>query len=394
LGKVNAIIAKAESGATTFNAKMPCPEKVRGMVADELFSQGKPNLLLADPDSLFIFRLVRSEQCDGTTWGYYLLEAAERLVSTGIPRLASDAGRGLCKGVSESLVVEEHQPLQRHHVLRLLWRTDSQLERKAYAAIAREYEREEMFLKASTTKRIKKNWRKYQTAREAAEQMIDDYDTYHRAAEEVAEALEFIDPQTGSVRTESQVRPRLEAVLGKMERINHWAAKQAVSCLRNQMCGLLSYLWKLQQEFIAWSETLGESALKMVCRWWRLARDLSCKRLAYACQKVLQDACAKAWEQVVSCLQDRTEEVAQAISHWLDNVLRGSSLAEAINSLLRPILNARKHLKIGCLDLFVARHNTRPFRQGKRAGKSPAQLADITLPSDDWLTLIGLPAKS
>lgn len=55
----------------------------------------------------------------------------------------------------------------------------------------------------------------------------------------------------------------------------------------------------------------------------------------------------------------------------------------------RPILDGRKHTDQGCLELFRFLHNVRPFQRGKRAGKSPAQLANLDVP-DDSLTLLGL----
>ncbi|MCP4363315.1 MAG: hypothetical protein GY796_35395 [Chloroflexi bacterium] len=70
----------------------------------------------------------------------------------------------------------------------------------------------------------------------------------------------------------------------------------------------------------------------------------------------------------------------------------GSMLAECINSLLRPLLNRRKHTDQGCLELFRFLHNVRPFNRGKRAGHSPAELVDIDLPVDP-LTLLGLAPK-
>jgi hypothetical protein len=67
-------------------------------------------------------------------------------------------------------------------------------------------------------------------------------------------------------------------------------------------------------------------------------------------------------------------------------------LAECVNSLLRPILDRRKHTDQGCLDLFRFFHNVRPFQRGKRAGHSPAQLVGLDVP-DDPLILLGLDPK-
>ena len=81
-----------------------------------------------------------------------------------------------------------------------------------------------------------------------------------------------------------------------------------------------------------------------------------------------------------------------ALSKVLSRSWRGSMLAECVNSLLRPILDGRKHTDQGCLELFRFLHNVRPFRRGKRANHSPAQLAGLDVP-DDPFVLLGLAPK-
>ncbi len=76
----------------------------------------------------------------------------------------------------------------------------------------------------------------------------------------------------------------------------------------------------------------------------------------------------------------------------LNRSWRGSMLAECVNSLLRPVLDGRKHTDQGCLELFRFQHNVHTFSRGKRAGHSPAQLAGLDVP-DDPLILLGLAPK-
>jgi hypothetical protein len=64
-----------------------------------------------------------------------------------------------------------------------------------------------------------------------------------------------------------------------------------------------------------------------------------------------------------------------------------------VNSLLRPVLDARKHTDQGCLELFRFLHNVHTFERGKRAGYSPAQLVGLDVPGDP-LTLLGLAPKA
>jgi hypothetical protein len=82
----------------------------------------------------------------------------------------------------------------------------------------------------------------------------------------------------------------------------------------------------------------------------------------------------------------------QALCQVLNRSWRGSMLCECLNSLLRPVLAGRKSSDQGCLELFRFLHNVHRFIRGKRAGRTPAELAGIHLPADP-LTLLGLAPK-
>ncbi len=74
----------------------------------------------------------------------------------------------------------------------------------------------------------------------------------------------------------------------------------------------------------------------------------------------------------------------------LEGVMRGSSLAECVNSWLRPYADLMKGLKERFLPLFVLYRNGHVFARGKRAGHSPFELAGIKTPPGGWLDWLGL----
>jgi hypothetical protein len=91
-------------------------------------------------------------------------------------------------------------------------------------------------------------------------------------------------------------------------------------------------------------------------------------------------------------------EWADKLLKILEAAVRASSLVEAINNLLKSFLNSRRSFHNietlqAYLNLFVLWHNMRVYARGKRSGKSPYQLAGIQTPSDDWLELLGYPAR-
>ena len=346
-------------------------------------------MLVIEPRSLLILALRREGKRDSTTWGCLLLD----LDLDGLEIFASDAAKGIAKGLEESALCEKHQ-LDLAHLLRDLWYADRQLERKAYKAIAEEYRREEMFLLARGQKRIVNHWQKYLAAKKAADQAIERYDTFHQVALQVQEALEFINLETGEVRSPAWVRENISQAMKAMSTIKHWAVRRVASRLRNQLEGLIVYFDHLSQEMKAIGQLLGERCLRLLSRIWRYERDLAKKSLAFFERESLVAAYRECLQETQRELKARFKKAKELVSKWLDGVVRGSSLAECINSFLRPYLARRKHTDQGCLDLFMARHNTRRFRQGKRAGHSPLELAGVQLPTDDWLQLIGLPPKS
>lgn len=137
----------------------------------------------------------------------------------------------------------------------------------------------------------------------------------------------------------------------------------------------------------------GQPAIAALARLWQLETNQKRRPLS----KLEQTSYQQLWQQ---CLDEAAAQLSetQLWSAWeqlrqlLGRSWRGSMLAECVNSLLRPVLNGRKHTDQGCLDLFRFLHNVRPFERGKRADHSPAQLVGLDVP-DDPLILLGLNPK-
>ena len=78
----------------------------------------------------------------------------------------------------------------------------------------------------------------------------------------------------------------------------------------------------------------------------------------------------------------------------LDVAVRASSAVECVNARVRPVQVARKRLGEDFIYLLAVYHNMKPFGRGSvRAGRTPAELAGIKLPTDDWIELLDLTAK-
>ena len=140
-------------------------------------------------------------------------------------------------------------------------------------------------------------------------------------------------------------------------------------------------------------EQWNEQAIQALSRIWQIEADEKRHPLPLVERQARRKLWEKSLEEAMALLgEEELWKAWDALNCVLEHSWRGSMLAECVNSLLRPVLDGRKHTDQGCLELFRLLHNARPFERGKRAGHSPAQLVGLDLP-DDPLTLLGLAPK-
>lgn len=381
---INAELAKAEEAAAVVNERWQ-PAVDETLSGDEIYSNGAPNLLVVGNDSLYIYALTRQPMRDGETWGCVLLETPHT------PQFASDAGKGLAAGVRETEIAV-HQ-LDWDHLLRPLWGQATRLEKQAYAALDKVEERAVKFEQSSTQRRLEQHLKVWERLSADAEDQITRYDAFDQIARQVDAQFALIDLESGHLR---------DPVTG-------------AECLRN--LGKQLQAWdgriydKLSSNLINWAEELfcyqpvlvralspliaqwGARAIRALSRIWQIEADEKRRPLSLPEQQARQILWEESLDEALSLLgPQQLWEAWEALSQVLGRSWRGSMLAECVNSLLRPVLDARKHTDQGCLELFRFLHNVHTFERGRRAGYSPAQLVGLDVP-DDALTLLGLAPK-
>lgn len=383
-GWVNGQLAKLEQAATAVNQAWQ-PDIGETLSGDEIYANGQPNLLVVGNQSLYIYALSRQPDCEGDTWGCVLLELPES------PLFASDAGTGLAAGV-KAVEIERHQ-LDWDHLLRPLWGQAARLEKQAYAALQQLEERAALFDKASTPKRLQQHLAKWeQLSGEATEKMAR-YDAFERIARQVDDWFALIELQTGQLQPVATGISQLEA-LGRQ--LQHWSERiyQKLSTnLQNWAANLFSYQPVLAQALRPLQTRYGASAIAALSQLWQIEANHKRRALSWLERRQQQSLWARCLDKAYALLGETQLWAAwHELCQLLDRAWRGSMLAECVNSLLRPVLDGRKHTDQGCLELFRFLHNVRPFQRGKRANHSPAQLVGLNLP-DDPLTLLGLDPK-
>jgi hypothetical protein len=268
------------------------------------------------------------------------------------------------------------------------------LEKQAYAALDKVEERAVRFEQANTQRRLEQHLEAWERLSADAEEKITCYDAFDQIARQVDAQFALIDLESGQLR---------DAVAG-------------AECLRN--LGKQLQAWdgrvydKLSSNLINWAEELfryqpvlaralsplitqwGAAAIRALSRIWQIEADEKRQPFSVPERQARQLLWEENLDEVFSLLgPQQLWEAWKALSQVLGRSWRGSMLAECINSLLRPVLDARKQTDQGCLELFRFLHNVHLFERGKRAGHSPAQLVGLNVP-DDALTLLGLAPKA
>jgi hypothetical protein len=384
LGWVNGVLSQVEAAAAEVNQAWQ-PQIGETLSGDEIYANGQPNLLVVGNDSLYIYALSRQPDCDGETWGCTLLDGPE------CPQFASDAGTGLAAG-AKAAQIKVHQ-LDWDHLLRPLWGQAARLERQAYAALQAVEERAAQFAAATSPKRLQQHLTKWDQLHHLAAEKVAQCDAFAQLARQVDDWFALIDLSTGQLREVTEGIKQLQS-LG--EQLQGWSGRiyqKLATNLPNWAPGLFSYQPVLAEALRPLQARYGQPAITALCRLWQLEANQKRRPLSKLDQATHQQRWQQSLDEALAALgETHLWSAWEQLQPLLDRSWRGSMLAECINSLLRPVLEGRKHTDQGCLELFRFSHNVRPFARGKRAKHSPAQLVGLDVP-DDPLILLGLEPK-
>jgi hypothetical protein len=380
---VNGVLAEVEAAAAQVNESWQ-PQLEETLAGDEIYANGQPNLLVVGNDSLYIYALSRQPDCDGDTWGCTLLAGPV------CQQFASDAGKGLAAG-AKAAEIKVHQ-LDWDHLLRPLWGQAARLEQQAYAALEQVEQRAAQFEHSRTEKRLQHHLAKWEQLRQVAADKVAVSDAFASLARQVDDWFGLIDLESGQVR---DVRTGINQLQALGQQLQSWSGRiyQKLSRnLQNWAAGLFGYQPLLAQTLQPLQATYGPQAIAALCRLCQIEADLKRRPRPLLEQQRYQTAWTDNLTEASILLGEQLWPAWEQVAHLLDRSWRGSSLAECVNSLLRPYLAGRKQTDQGCLDLFRFLHNTHSFQRGKRAGSCPAQLVGLQVP-DDPLTLLGLKPK-
>jgi tetratricopeptide (TPR) repeat protein len=338
-------------------------------LSDEIFAIHTPILVTIDARSTTILNIERAADRSAETWkAHFEALAHHHCVSLG---MASDRGLGLVAGYQAAcdmaLWVADY-----FHEFQDLFALLYQLERKAYAAMNKEYDAARTFAHAKSEANLHKRLQQYETAHDACEQAVTLYDQLDVLLHLLREAFHVCSPH-GKLRTQENVRSELMLLFDMIGALDCTALPPILKPIGKHIDDLLVPFQHVEVIAAELQAVVPHEALDFLVLAWHhnhLSYQAGAKQKRYhQREQAFCLACAD------GLLGDAFDTLNVRVFDKLDSIVRASSLVEMVNSLLRPYLNSCKgQITPETLNLIMFYHNHRRYKSGKRQGKAPIEL--------------------
>src|SRR5215831_10571547 len=352
-------------------------------LSDEIFARHQPILVTIEAQSTAILKMQLASERSAETWGAHFDDLSEHhFHSIG---MASDRGRGLVAGY-HAACQDARWVCDRFHEFRDLFDRRRQLERKAYAAIAKEDEAAQTFHKAKSEAHRHKRLQHYEHAHHACEQAIARYDQFDLLLQLLRDALHLCSP-FGRLRTVAGVRSELLLLFSLIEEIDDAVLPKLLHPIRSHLDEILAPFEQAESMHAALLDLVPQQILDALVLAWH-HEHLSYQ--SHAKHKRYHQHESQQWLDFAEGLLDNQFARLQAVVfEKLDAIVQASSLVELVNSFIRPSLNSSKgQITQETLNLIMFYHNHRRYKSGKRQGKAPIELLTGEALEADWVTLL------
>lgn len=365
------------------------------LARDEIFTGRDPNLLLVEPRTLVITGLYAAEDRGAETWACALLLTQDRKVE--IIGLAED---GCTSYLASCRLAELDAAIQRD-----TWHPQYDVSR-VVTDLRREARKSEKAAAKLEKQLTTKQWKdavfdKWVSLVEHSEDIGCQIEQLRFWQDCLRDACEIVDLRSGEIRDLETNRWLLDETLQGLRQLTHPRIQKLTKKLAAQAPDLLTFLAGLSQPVQDWQARTAQHFpdhqwavcfQSTMARLWRLEHALRNGHHEF------QETLNQIHQQVIELITDDpiAHALAQVLLNILERVVRTSSAAEAVNSVLRPYFNARRESTDQTsrqlfLNLFALWFNMHKFDRGPRKNRSPYQLAGIDLGTEDWLTLLGYP---
>jgi hypothetical protein len=357
--------------------------KVVFYLSDEIFARHQPILVTIEAQSTAILNIQLASDRSAETWKAHFDDlGAHRFHSIG---MVSDRGLGLVAGY-HAACQDARWVCDRFHEFQDLFDRRRQLERKAYAAIAKEDEAAHTFHNAKSEAHLHKRLQHYERAHHACEHAIARYDQLDLLLHLLRDALHLCSP-FGRLRTVAGVRSELLLLLSLIEEIDDVVLMKLLHPLRSHLDDILAPFEQAESIHGELLDLVPQQILDALVLAWH-HEHLSYQ--AQTKQKHYHQHERQQWLNFAEGLLDNQFEPLQAVVfEKLDTIIQASSLVELVNSFIRPYLNSSKgQMTQETLNLIMFYHNHRRYKSGKRQGKAPIELLTGEALEADWVALL------
>lgn len=352
---------------------------------DEIYAHEIPILVTIEPKSIAMLRIELAENRDSSTWSNHFNHLTEHNIHPIL--MSSDRGQGITKASKETFENVPFQP-DTFHDMQNIGKVIISLENSAYKAIAYEYKRESVISSAVSPKVILERRFAYNEAKEQAHEAIELYDQAHYLFCEITEILEFID-KNGRFRSYEKARQDILAAIELLKSLDHLRLFEVVETFEANLDELLLYMHTAEEIYLHLSEKItNQELLQALCLAWRCDHKLY--HNPTSAQRVYLKDVRDFFLQYSEILAEQNySDLKEYVFSCLDNIIRGSSLVEAVNSLIRPYLNTCKgQITQEMLNLIMFYHNHKRFNHGKRKGKAPIEILTGQKLEKHWLDIL------
>ena len=388
-GTIQGIASKAEKNAAIFNGQADL-SRIHVGALDEMFSQGDPVLAGVDLETGYLFLLSLEAARGGDDWMKTLAQGKNQGLALEI--VVKDAAKGIADGVRR-VFPDAQQRDDCFHAHYEMNKRRLILERRAYGVMTQELEAQDKLAKAQQRGHdsLKKLESSLQAARQRCLHAMQLHDFFEKTMREVQEAMEFVDLQTGKIRTASEMHASIETAANKMRAMNDEQCMKVGTYIFNRAPGLSLYMNEIAKQFNVLAGLYGAEVMQMAAVVWRLVDDLRKGRRPWSRS---QDAkhLIGAYHQFLQTAGKQADYIFSVVNAVLAKRFRASSAIEGFNAALRPHLYVHKGVSQGFLDLFQAYFNLRKRRWGPRKGTNAYECV-TGKQVDDWLSLLGFPSS-
>ena len=341
---------------------------------DEIFQGREPVLIGGCTQSTYCYLLKKEDSRDGTTWGMNLLDLKEQGFDP--ETVIGDGGQGLRAGLMAADFKAEFRS-DIFHAVQDFTKVLFYCTNRAYGAMTKRFVLERKMIKA------KKKNRGHQYSKNLVRARANE-----TRAVKVAETLETL---------LEWLRNDVLAIVGPDHAIRSKLFDFIVEELRNIQKLASHHVEKLIAKMANRKDTLIKFALEVAQRLAAVAMQYNVEKELVTAVYSLQNIPLEStflWcrlDQLKNKLGNLYYPIEIATQEIIETTVRASSIAENINSRLRPYFFLMKQFGQKALNLVRFYLNHKPFLRSardERVGKSPAEILSGK-PHSHWLAMLG-----